>query len=54
MNPSKIIDNNTEMPFVLILIGVLGGLENLGLLGLFLGPIIMLLLYNLYQEAAAL
>jgi predicted PurR-regulated permease PerM len=49
-----IIGSNTEMPFALILIGVLGGLENLGLLGLFLGPIIMLLLYNLYQEAAAL
>ena len=46
----SIIGNSTKLPFLLILIGILGGVETLGLIGLFIGPIIMVLFYTLIEE----
>ena len=45
-----LIGGATKLPFLMILIGILGGAEKLGLIGLFIGPIIMVLFYNLLQE----
>jgi predicted PurR-regulated permease PerM len=39
-----------KLPFLAVLFGILGGVETLGLLGLFLGPIIMVLFVTLWQE----
>lgn len=39
-----------ELPFLAVLFGILGGVETLGLLGLFVGPIIMVLFVTLWQE----
>lgn len=38
-----VIGNTTKLPFLLILLSVIGGVETLGLLGLFLGPVIITL-----------
>ena len=45
-----LIGGATELPFLAVLFGILGGLELLGLLGLFVGPIIMGLFITLWQE----
>ena len=39
-----------ELPFLAVLFGILGGVETLGLLGLFAGPMIMVLFVTLWQE----
>lgn len=39
-----------QLPFLAVLFGILGGVETLGLLGLFVGPIIMVLFVTLWQE----
>jgi predicted PurR-regulated permease PerM len=39
-----------ELPFLAVLFGILGGVETLGLLGLFVGPMIMVLFVTLWQE----
>lgn len=36
-----IIGNTARMPFLLVLFGILGGIETMGLIGLFIGPIAM-------------
>jgi len=38
----------------MILLGILGGLETFGLIGLFLGPAIMAAVFALWREAAKL
>ena len=48
----KIIGSSTNLPFLMILIGILGGVETLGMIGLFLGPIIMLLMCTLFNQLA--
>lgn len=40
-----------KLPFLAVLFGILGGVETLGLLGLFVGPIIMVLFITLWQES---
>ncbi|STX52176.1 transmembrane permease [Legionella busanensis] len=45
-----LIGGAIKLPFLAVLFGILGGVETLGLLGLFLGPIIMVLLVTLWQE----
>lgn len=45
-----LIGNTTRMPFLGIFIGVIGGMELFGLLGLFLGPIVMVLFFSLWEE----
>ncbi|PJD96820.1 MAG: AI-2E family transporter [Legionella sp.] len=42
-----------KLPFLAVLFGILGGVETLGLLGLFVGPMIMVLFVTLWQETAA-
>ncbi|KTD65635.1 AI-2E family transporter [Legionella shakespearei] len=45
-----LIGGAIELPFLAVLFGILGGVETLGLLGLFLGPMIMVLFITLWQE----
>ena len=45
-----LIGGAAKLPFVLVLMGILGGIETWGLLGLFLGPVIMAALMSLWRE----
>ncbi len=47
-----LIGGSTRLPFVWVLLGILGGLEAWGLLGLFLGPATMAALILLWREWA--
>lgn len=49
-----LIGNTTRLPFLWVLLGILGGLESFGLIGLFLGPAIISVLIAIWREAAAL
>lgn len=44
-----LIGGSTRMPFLWVLLGILGGVETWGLLGLFLGPAIMAAVHLLWQ-----
>jgi predicted PurR-regulated permease PerM len=44
------IGGTTRLPFLLILIGVVGGLQTFGLIGLFLGPVTMAALLTVWRE----
>src|SRR5260370_42707300 len=44
-----LIGGATRLPFLLVLLGLLGGLESMGFLGLFLGPAIMAGLVALWR-----
>ena len=46
-----LIGGATQLPFLAVLFGILGGVETLGLLGLFVGPIIMVLFITLWYES---
>ncbi len=46
-----LIGGAIELPFLAVLFGILGGVETLGLLGLFVGPMIMVLFVTLWQES---
>jgi predicted PurR-regulated permease PerM len=46
-----VIGNATRLPFLFVLVGILGGVEAFGMLGLFLGPAIMAILVDLWREA---
>ena len=45
-----LIGGATRLPFLWVLLGILGGVETWGLLGLFLGPAIMAVLILLWRE----
>ena len=45
-----LIGGATKLPFLWVLLGILGGVESWGLLGLFLGPAIMAALILLWRE----
>jgi predicted PurR-regulated permease PerM len=45
-----LIGGTTRLPFLWVLLGILGGVETWGLLGLFLGPAIMAALILLWRE----
>lgn len=45
------IGGATQLPFLAVLFGILGGVETLGLLGLFVGPVIMVLFVTLWYES---
>ena len=47
-----LIGGQTKLPFIWVLLGILGGVEIWGLLGLFLGPAIMAALIMLWREWA--
>jgi predicted PurR-regulated permease PerM len=46
-----LIGGTISLPFLAVLFGILGGLETLGLLGLFVGPIVMVLFITLLKES---
>ena len=46
-----LIGGAIQLPFLAVLFGILGGVETLGLLGLFLGPVIMVLFITLWGES---
>jgi predicted PurR-regulated permease PerM len=46
-----VIGNATRLPFLFVLVGILGGVEAFGMLGLFLGPAVMAILVDLWREA---
>ncbi len=46
-----LIGGAIQLPFLAVLFGILGGVETLGLLGLFAGPIIMVLFLTLWHES---
>ena len=48
-----LIGGATQLPFVWVLLGILGGVETFGLLGLFLGPAVMSALILLWRELIA-
>ena len=48
-----LIGSATRLPFLWVLLGILGGVETWGLLGLFLGPAVMAALILLWREWAA-
>jgi len=45
-----LIGGAIRLPFLAVLFGILGGVETLGILGLFVGPIIMVLFMTLWYE----
>lgn len=45
-----LIGGATRLPFIWVLLGILGGVETFGLLGLFLGPAVMAALILLWRE----
>ena len=45
-----LIGSTTRLPFLMVLVGILGGVESLGLIGLFVGPAVMAVLVMLWRE----
>jgi predicted PurR-regulated permease PerM len=45
-----VISSATRIPFLLVLFGVLGGLAAFGLVGLFVGPVILAVLIAVWRE----
>jgi predicted PurR-regulated permease PerM len=45
-----LISRGIEIPLILIILGVLGGMATLGFLGLFLGPTLLALGYEMIRE----
>lgn len=48
-----LIGGATKLPFVWVLIGIIGGVETVGLLGLFVGPAVMAALVLIWREWVA-
>lgn len=48
-----LIGGATRLPFLWVLLGILGGVETFGLLGLFIGPAVMAVLILLWREWTA-
>ncbi len=48
----SLIGGSTKLPFIWVLLGILGGVESFGLLGLFIGPATMAVLILLWRELA--
>jgi predicted PurR-regulated permease PerM len=47
-----LIGSTTRLPFLWVLLGILGGIESFGLIGLFIGPAIMSVLITMWRESA--
>jgi predicted PurR-regulated permease PerM len=45
-----VIGGSAQLPFLWVLLGILGGLESFGIIGLFLGPAIMAALISLWRD----
>jgi AI-2E family transporter len=50
----SLIASTTQLPFLLGLIAILGGLQSFGLVGLFLGPVIVASLLTVWRERVAI
>jgi len=48
-----IIGEGARVPFLWVLLGILGGIESFGLVGIFLGPALMAALCALWREWSA-
>ncbi|MGZ5703151.1 MAG: AI-2E family transporter [Burkholderiales bacterium] len=46
-----VIGGAAQLPFLLVLIGIFGGVQSFGLLGLFVGPVIMAALLAVWRES---
>jgi predicted PurR-regulated permease PerM len=46
-----LVGNSIRLPFLLAFVGTFGGIEAFGLVGLFLGPVVMAMLLMLWHEA---
>lgn len=46
----KLIGNAVKLPFIWTLLGILGGIESFGLIGLFLGPTLMAVLVSVWRD----
>jgi predicted PurR-regulated permease PerM len=46
----KLVGGATRLPFLFALVGIFGGLQTFGLIGLFLGPVIMAALLTVWRE----
>lgn len=47
-----LIQGGTELPFLAILFGIFGGVGTMGIVGLIIGPVLLVLLLVLFREAA--
>jgi predicted PurR-regulated permease PerM len=47
-----LIGASTRLPFLWVLLGIFGGLETFGLIGLFVGPAIMAAVIAIWREGA--
>jgi predicted PurR-regulated permease PerM len=45
-----LVGEAAQLPFLLVVIGIIGGMQSFGLLGLFLGPVIMAALLTIWRE----
>ena len=45
-----VISGATQIPFILIMFGVLGGIASFGLVGLFIGPVLLAVLLAIWRE----
>ena len=45
-----VISGATQIPFLLIMFGVLGGIASFGLIGVFIGPVILAVLLAIWRE----
>ena len=48
-----LISRGSDLPFILVMMGVLGGVVAFGFIGVFLGPVLMAVAYALMKEWAA-
>jgi len=48
-----VIGGATRIPFLLVLLGILGGLSSLGLVGLFVGPALMAVIVAVWRDLSA-
>ena len=49
-----IIGGGARLPFLWVLLGILGGIESFGLVGIFIGPALMAALVSLWRSWVAL
>ncbi len=45
-----VISRETRIPFLLVMFGVIGGVAAFGLVGLFIGPVILAMLVAIWRE----
>lgn len=48
----RLIQSSTQLPFLAILFGIFGGIASMGILGLIIGPVILVLFLVLLREAS--